>query len=218
VIVEDRGTFGPTLKSELTDRGVEVRWLPHPSAEAVPAEQWAAVDLVVLDAVDRSSQQEDRTRSRLASLDILETLAAAPAGTGPRVVVYSTHMTAPEVNIPLRQAGRADAFYELSALWQHVEEILEGTYRHQAGPPVEGDWRRLHAKLAPHTDVAGVHQRMRRNERAWDQVWMPEAPFDRAAQTWIQRNVVGLLGPGVRSYRTAVDVTRKVAGLPCRVA
>jgi hypothetical protein len=216
VVVEDRGTFGPTLKGQLADRGVEVRWLPHPSAETVTAPQWANVDLVMLDAVDLSSQQDDARRSRLASLDILERITEVPDAVRPRVVVYSTHMTAPEVNIPLRQVPGADAFYELGDLWNHLDEVLAGDHAHQAPPPTKGDWARLHAKLTPDVDVAAVHQLMRRNERAWEQVWQAKAPFDRAAQVWIQRNVVVRLGPGVRSYRTAVDVTRKVAGLPRR--
>jgi hypothetical protein len=177
---------------------------------------WGGADLVLLDALDLSSQQDDRTRSRLASLDLLERLEELPVSARPRVVVYSTHMAAPEVNIPLRQAGVADAFYNLAVLWQHVGDVLQGAGGHQVEPPSDGDWARLHPRLTSATDVARLHQRMRRHDRAWRQVWLDQAPFDRAAQLWIHRNVLDLLGPDVRTYRMAIDVTRRVAGLPYR--
>src|SRR5262245_44057868 len=116
IVIEDRGTFGPALVRQLEPMGVQARWLPHPVAAEMGPATWASVPLVLLDALDLSSQQDDRTRSRLTSLDVLASVARVPPGEEPRVVVYSTHMAKPEVNIPLRGTGVAHGFYDVGAL------------------------------------------------------------------------------------------------------
>jgi hypothetical protein len=214
LVVEDRAGFGSSLRSQLIRLGVEADWLTHPAALARPAGQWAKRPLVLLDALDLSSQQDDDSCSRLASLDVLEQVRKLPADRRPVVVVYSTDMARPEVNIPLRSWGVASAFFELRVLVTHLRDVLVGgDHSHQVAAPVEGDWHDLHPQLAVGADVASIHQLMRSNERVWRQVWMYDAPFDRAAMMWIRRNVLRRVGPAA-GYRSAIDVARKVAGLP----
>ena len=173
IVIEDRGTFGPALVRQLEPLGVQARWIPHPVAADLGAATWASVPLVLLDALDLSSQQDDRRRSRLTSLDVLAAIARVPRQDRPRVVVYSTHMAKPEVNIPLRGAEVADAFYDVAA-----------------------------------------HQLMRTHERTWRQVWDPDAAFDKAAQVWVRRNVLAPLHAESAGYNMAVEVVRRIAGLP----
>jgi hypothetical protein len=214
VVIEDRGTFGPALARQLAARGRPARWVPHPFAVDLDPSCWANASLVFLDALDLSSQQEDPTRSRLASLDLLQQFAALPAGERPRVVVYSTHMAKPEINIPLRRPGSAVAFYEVQDLMDHLDDIVLGRYPGQVPPPTPDDWATLHPSLHARSDVAAAHQAMRRREGAWRLVWDDRAGYDKAIQVWIRRNVVSLLDVEARGYGIAVEVTRKLAGLP----
>src|SRR3954470_3678012 len=78
IVIEDRGTFGPALVRQLEPLGVQARWIPHPVAADLAPATWASVPLVLLDALDLSSQQDDRSRSRLTSLDVLESVARVP--------------------------------------------------------------------------------------------------------------------------------------------
>jgi hypothetical protein len=214
VVIEDRGTFGPALARSLAARGRPARWVPHPFAIDLDPSCWANAPLVFLDALDLSSQQEDHTRSRLASLDLLQQFAALPDGQRPQVVVYSTHMAKPEINIPLRRPGSADAYYEVQDLMDHLDDVVVGRYPGQVPPPTAEDWAALHPGLHDRSDVAAAHQAMRRRESAWRLVWDDRAGYDKAVQVWIRRNVVSLLGVESRGYGIAVEVTRKLAGLP----
>jgi hypothetical protein len=214
VVIEDRGTFGPALVRQLEARGLAARWVPHPVAGEVDPATWNQASLVFLDALDLSSQQEDPTRSRLASLDLLEMFAALPADRRPRVVVYSTHMAKPEVNIPLRRSGSATAFYEVHDLMDQLDEVVRHRFPGQVPPPAAADWAVLHPALHERSDVAAAHQAMRRREGAWRLVWDDRAGYDKAIQVWIRRNVVSLLRVETRGYGVAVEVTRKLAGLP----
>jgi hypothetical protein len=214
VVVEDRGTFGPALVSQLVSLGVSARWVAHPVALDLSTQSWADLPLLLIDALDLSSQQDDHTRSRLASLDLLDRVATLPADRRPRVVVYSTHMARPEVNIPLRGPGVVTAHYDAAGLLDNLAEVVMGRYPDQVAPPTPRDFARLHPQVPPSADVAAVHQLMRTHDRAWRQVWDAAAAFDRAAQTWIRRNILELLGAEDRGYSVAIQVTRKVAGLP----
>lgn len=63
--------------------------------------------------------------------------------------------------------------------------------------------------------MAAAHQRIQEHDRAWRQIWDADAPFDKAAQVWITRNVLPLLGVSSSGgYRVAIEVIRRVAGLP----
>jgi hypothetical protein len=223
IVIEDRGTFGPALVRQLEPLGVQARWVPHPVAADLGPATWASVPLVLLDALDLSSQQDDHTRSRLTSLDVLESVARVPRPALPYVVVYSTHMAKPEVNIPLRGAGVARAFYEVGALLEHLPDIVAdqaaggaagGRLDGQVAPPGPADWAALHPELPACADVVLAHQLMRTHERTWRQVWDPDAAFDKAAQVWVRRNVLASLGAESAGYNMAVEVVRKLAGLP----
>jgi hypothetical protein len=214
VVIEDRGTFGPALARQLATRGQPARWVPHPLAIDLDPALWANAPLVFLDALDLSSQQEDPTRSRLTSLDLLQTFAALPPAQRPTVIVYSTHMAKPEINIPLRRPGSAKAFYEVQDLMDNLDDVVLGRYPGQVPPPTDADWAALHPSLHARSDVAAVHQAMRRREGAWRLVWDDRAGYDKAVQVWIRRNVVSLLDVEHRGYGIAVEVTRKLAGLP----
>jgi hypothetical protein len=232
IVIEDRGTFGPALVRQLEPLGVQARWIPHPVAADLAPATWASVPLVLLDALDLSSQQDDRSRSRLTSLDVLESVARGPPPDTPRVVVYSTHMAKPEVNIPLRGARVAAGYYEVGALIEHLSAIVTAAHqpgrapagspagrpRHrlpgQVPEPVPADWLALHPDLPVCADVVVAHQLMRTHPRTWRQVWDPTAAFDKAAQVWVRRNVLGALGAESASYNMAIEVVRKLAGLP----
>ena len=58
---------------------------------------------------------------------------------------------------------------------------------------------------------------MRSRPDTWRLIYDDRAPFSKAAQMWITRRVLPVLGvdPGV-GYRVAVDVVRQVAQLPAR--
>jgi hypothetical protein len=214
VVVEDRGTFGPALVRRLQPLGVQAHWIPHPVALEAATVTWSQVPMVLLDALDLSSQQDDHTRSRLSSLDLIERMAYLPADRRPLIVAYSTQMARPEVDIPLRRSGSVAAFYEVAALVDCLPQIVLGRFPDQVAPPSEADWDSLHPGLRPASDVASAHQLMRKHDRAWRQVWDHDAPFDKAAQVWIRRNVLGLLGLATSGYGVAVEVTRRLAGLP----
>lgn len=214
LVVEDRVGFGTSLRARLAPLGVQADWVTHPDTANWGPDRWEARPLVLLDALDLSSQQDDRTRSRMASLDVLSTIRELPGSRRPTVLVYSTDMARPEVHLPLRAWGVVDGLFVLGSLVKGLPAIVRsGDRSGQVPPPTRQDWSRLHPKLAPGADVATIHQLMRRNERVWRQVWLADAPFDRAAMMWIRRNVLPLLGPGT-GYRVAIDVTRKIAGLP----
>jgi hypothetical protein len=213
MVIEDRSSFGPALIAQLRSMDVEAKWVTHSEALQLEAPAWRYLDLILLDAFDIDVQQSDRTRSRLASLDLLGHLAvvACPAD----VVVYSTAMRRPEVNIPLRGVGGAAAFFDLAGLTEHLATIVDGRYVGEVLPPTPEDWRCLDRRLTPAADVSGAHQKMRTHDRAWRQVWDQYAPFDKAAQVWINRNVLPLLGaPDGGGYAMAVNVVRRIAGLP----
>jgi len=217
VIVEDRGSFGPALARSLEQHGVAARWIPHTVALEQEAETLAAADLLFVDALDLDRQQSDATQSRLASLDLLMRLGATPEPRRPRVTVYSTVMERPELNIPLRQAGVAARYFTVEALTANVAEIALGATLadKQVRAPTAVDWHTLHPDLPVGADVAAAHQRIRDHDRAWQQIWDPAAPFDKAAQVWVSRNVLPLLQlPSTSGYRVAIEVIRKVAGLP----
>jgi hypothetical protein len=229
IVIEDRGTFGPALVRQLEPLGVQARWIPHPVAADLAPATWASVPLVLLDALDLSSQQDDRSRSRLTSLDVLASVARVPPPDTPLVVVYSTHMAKPEVNIPLRGARVAEGYYEVGSLIEHLPAIVTAAQRTIAGAPAAppgprlpgqvpapapADWTALHPDLPPCADVVVAHQLMRTHPRTWRQVWDPTAAFDKAAQVWVRRNVLGALGAESASYNMAIEVVRKVAGLP----
>jgi hypothetical protein len=222
IVIEDRGTFGPALVRQLEPLGVQARWIPHPVAAELAPATWASVPLVLLDALDLSSQQDDHTRSRLTSLDVLASVARVSPPDTPRVVVYSTHMAKAEVNIPLRGANVAEGFYEVNGLLEHLPEIVLAVQRGadlsrvpgQVRRPQPADWAALHPDLPACADVVVAHQLMRTHARTWRQVWDPDATFDKAAQVWVRRNVLGVLGAESAGYNMAVEVVRKVAGLP----
>jgi hypothetical protein len=214
LVVEDRAGFGSSLRGQLIGLGIGADWLTHPAALAREPGEWATRSLVLLDALDLSSQQDDPSCSRLASLDVLEQVRRLPPARRPVVVVYSTDMARPEVSIALRSWGVASAFYELQVLVRELRAVVVGGARdHQVPAPTAEDWRALHPQLEVGADVAAIHQLMRSHERVWRQVWMSDAPFDRAAMMWIRRNVLRRVGPGA-GYRAAIDIARKVAGLP----
>lgn len=220
VIVEDRGSFGPALARQLERHGVGARWIPHAVALAQQAETLAGADLVLIDALDLDRQQSDPTQSRLASLDLLFQLASSSPPQRPRVVVYSTVMHRPELNIPLRQAGVEASFFDVKALTANVGGIAlaERLDDVQVPKPTVDDWHALHPDLPVGSAVAAAHQRIREHERAWRQIWDPDAAFDKAAQVWVSRNVLPLLDLSSASgYRVAIEVIRKVAGLPYKL-
>jgi hypothetical protein len=223
IVIEDRGTFGPALVRQLEPLGVQARWIPHPVAADLGPATWASVPLVLLDALDLSSQQDDHTRSRLTCLDVLESVSRVPAPGTPLVVVYSTHMAKAEVNIPLRGARVAAGYFDVGALIENLPAIVlaaqsPGTrparLTGQVPEPAPADWAHLHPDLPVCADVVVAHQLMRTHARTWRQVWDPEAAFDKAAQVWVRRNVLAALGAESASYNMAVEVVRKLAGLP----
>lgn len=214
VVVEDRASFGPSMVREVSRRGLTCQWITHDQALGAGPDRWTDVDLILLDAFDIGAQQSDPTRSRLASLDVMVDLPP-----GPLVVVYSTAMQRPEVNIPLRGPGRAVAFYEVFNLPDQLDGIVAGVFEGQVPPPTAADFKELDPRLPYGADVAGAHRRMQTHPRSWRQIWDEHAPFDKAAQVWISRNILPLLGsPDGGGYGMAVNVVRRVAGLPFRLA
>jgi hypothetical protein len=222
IVIEDRGTFSSALLRRLESLGVQARWLSHPVAASLGPDTWISAPLVLLDALDLSSQQEDHTASRLTSLRVLESVVRVPAPDTPRVVVYSTHMAKPEVNIPLRGARVAEGFYDVGGLIEHLPEIVLAAQRGggiaqiggQVPPPEPTDWAVLHPGLPACADVVQAHRLMQQHPRSWRQVWDPDASFDKAAQVWVSRNVLPVLGAQSAGYSLAVEVVRKLAGLP----
>lgn len=218
VVVDDRMSFAPMLARRLETCGASVRCTAHGPLVRDPAPVLRSLgpgDLVMVDAVDIGATQDDPRASRLGSLDVLALLGAM-GSVRPRVVVYSTSMADPAVNIPLRTAvGRADAYYEVVSLLDELSAVVEGSYRGQVAVPSAADYSMLDPDLPSSADVGAAHQRMRVRDLVWEQVWNPGAPFDRAAQRWISRNVLPLLLlPSSAGYAVAVDVIRRVSGLP----
>ena len=222
LIIDDRGSLGPSLARMLEQEGLGSIYMGHTEATgiAIDSRRIRPFDLVFLDAIDLDRQQGDRTQSRLASLDILEGLGLIPNDARPRIVVYSTIMARPEVNIPLRQAGSFATFVTLDSLMANLDRIVRNSLGStwQVKLPTVDDWANLHPALPRGARVADAHQRMREHARSWNQIWMPRAPFDKGAQMWTSRNVLPLLGLGsADGYRVAIEVIRKVAGLPYRL-
>jgi hypothetical protein len=214
-IIEDRSSFGLALRRRLDDLGMASISIPHSESLDLRKAVWSEIDFVLLDALDIGIQQSDPSLSRLVSLDVLDRI---PTG-GPEVVVYSTAMAQPEVNIPLRGQRRASAFYDAFALFDHLEAISRREFSGQVDEPTINDWARLDPRLPVGVDVASAHQRIRTHERSWEQVWRERAPFDKAAQMWISRNVLPILGnPEGGGYAMAVSVVRRIAGLPFTLA
>ena len=218
VVVDDRMSFAPMLGRRLERCGANVRCTSHAPLLRDPRPVLCGLgpdDVVLVDALDVGARQDDPRATRLGSLDVLELLAAS-ADPGPRVVVYSTAMADPTVNIPLRsRVGRADAYYDVVALLDELSAVVGGSYPAQVAPPSAADFSALDPDLTPAADVGAAHQRMRVRDLIWEQVWNPAAPFDRAAQRWISRNVLPLLSlPTSAGYALAVDVVRRVSGLP----
>lgn len=215
VIIEDRGSFGPALARQLERLGVAARWVPHSMAAQTPIDALAASDLVFLDALDLARQQADPTQSRLASLDLLFRLAEAGHTAAPVVVVYSTAMDRPAINIPLRQTPVSCSYFTVDQLTERLGAIVTGDRSAGTPAPTPADWRALHPDLPVGADVASAHQRIQDHARAWRQIWDADAGFDKAAQVWITRNVLPLLGVAPSGgYRVAIEVIRKVSGLP----
>jgi hypothetical protein len=210
-VIDDRSSFGLALQRRLDELGLASIDMPHGQALSLKLSTWANVDLVLLDALDIGLQQSDPTRSRLVSLDLLHHIPS----NGPAIVVYSTAMARPEINIPVRGPGRAQAFYDAFSLYDHLPTIATGKYPGQVQAPTKGDWSALDPRLPVGADVAGAHQLMRTHARSWEQIWREGAPFDKAAQVWISRNVLPLLGnPAGGGYALAVNVVRRISGLP----
>jgi hypothetical protein len=210
-VIEDRSSFGLALRRRLDDLGLASIGMPHGQALGLKLSTWANVDLVLLDALDIGLQQSDPTQSRLVSLDLLHHI---PSG-GPAIVVYSTAMARPEVNIPVRGPGRAQAFYDAFSLYDRLPSICAGKFPDEVPPPTKTDWSALDPRLPVGADVAGAHQLIRTHGRSWEQIWREGAPFDKAAQVWISRNVLPLLGsPAGGGYALAVNVVRRISGLP----
>jgi hypothetical protein len=210
-IIEDRSSFGLALRRRLDGLGLASISMPHQESLDLDQEVWSGVDLVLLDALDIGIQQSDPSKSRLVSLDLLDRIPIS----GPQVVVYSTAMAQPEVNIPLRGHGRAAAFYNAFALYDNLKNIQSGEFTGQVDEPSTSDWAQLDPRLPPGANVVGAHQRIRTHERSWEQIWKVEAPFDKAAQVWISRNILPLLGnPDGGGYALAVNVVRRISGLP----
>ncbi len=218
IILEDRATFGPPLVRRLQQLGVDARWMPPAAFLEAPGPIVNGVDLLLVDAFDLASQQDDHTRSRLASLDVLDAVRGTRTGGGPTVVVYSTAMARPEVNVPLRDEELVTAWYDVASLADHLDGIVRGAFDGQVPPPTADDYAALHPNLPVTARVAEAHQRIRGHPRAWRQIWDDDAPFDKAAQVWISRNVLPLLDVTTgNGYGIAKQVIRRVAGLPYRI-
>jgi CheY-like chemotaxis protein len=213
LVVEDRPSFAPNLRKALEACGVRSAWLTHARAANEPASSYAKLDVVFLDAYDTDGQQADRTRSRLASLDVLQVIRSLPPDQRPTVVAYSTHMNRPEVNIPLREWGLVAACFEPGDLITRTCKIIAGDYEGSVPEPRTGDWARIHPRLPDGALVADAHQKARQHPRTWELIWNPDAGFDRAAQRWVTRRLLPLLRLE-RGYLVAVQTVQKVACLP----
>jgi hypothetical protein len=209
-VIDDRSSFGLTLRRRLTELEISSVGMAHADALKLETSTWSGIDVVLLDALDIGIQQTDPTQSRLVCLDLL---GAIPMSESP-VVVYSTAMARPEVNIPVRQVGRANAFYDAFTVYDQLASIVRGRFDAQVPPPTDSDWLALDPRLPVGADIAGAHQLMRTHARSWEQIWRADAPFDKAAQVWISRNVLPLLGSPKGGYALAVNVVRRIAGLP----
>lgn len=213
LIVEDRAGFAPQLRRVLVGGGVQSQWLAHRDAVDLEPGRFAEFDVILLDALDLDSQQDDTQCSRLKSLDVMEQIARLPESDRPEVIVYSTAMNRPEVNIPVRQARVATAFYPSITMLERAVEIVAGERDGQTDEPVAADWQEIDPRLTPESDLFLAHQLMRTHGPSWRQVWDADAPFDRAAQRWITRNVLGVLALD-SGYMVAINAIRKISGLP----
>lgn len=218
LVIEDRASFAPAVTKRLEAQGVPSRWLPHGRALALDGPTWASVELVLVDALDLGGQQDDPTRSRLASLDLLDVASDLPPADRPLLVVYSTAMHRSEIRLPLASHPLRPPLYDVTGLLESIPELVAGDTSRALSRPTDEDWSDLDPSLDHRTRLAEAHQRMRSHERAWRQVWDPDAPFDKAAQVWITRNVLPLLGlSSSRGYGIARSVMQRVAGLPYRL-
>lgn len=218
LIVEDRASFAPLVCRSLRDLGIDCRSISHPRAVSILGDTWEQLDLVLLDALDLSSQQDDPRASRLTSLDVLDRLANS-GGDRPVVVSYSTSMDRPEIHLPMWTHAAVDACFDAVSLLDHLGSIVEGRLDRGAQPaPTPATWHALEPDLPTCAQLAPAHQLIRRHERAWRQIWDSQAPFDKAAQVWITRNVLPLLGlSSSHGYGVARSTIRRIAGLPYRL-
>lgn len=213
LVVEDRANFAPNLRKALEGCGVTSAWLPHARAELEAPETLAALDLILLDAYDIDSQQADLTRSRLGALTILDRLRTLPEEERPPVIVYSTHMRRPEINIPVREWGLVAGCFEAIDLVARIDRVVVGDLTGQVDAPTPDDWAELHPRLPVGALVAEAHQLAQTHPPTWEAIWNPDAPFGRAANRWITRNLLPLLSID-KGYMVAVHVIRKIACLP----
>jgi CheY-like chemotaxis protein len=218
LVIDDRASFAPVVAKRLEGLGVRARWVTHGRALALDDAAWRGLDLIVLDALDLGSQQDDPTRSRLASLDILDRVADVRSPDRPEVLVYSTAMTQPEIRIPLATHRLDPPLFDVSTLVDQFNDIVAGETGARLDPPTRSDWTSLEPSLDVESRLADAHQHMRDHDRAWRQIWDADAPFDEAAQVWIARNILPMLGlDSSRGYGIACAVIRRMAGLPYRI-
>jgi len=218
LVIDDRASFAPVVTKRLEGLGIRSRGVTHGRASGLDDAAWRGLDLVVLDALDLGAQQDDPTRSRLASLDILDRVADLPAADRPTVLVYSTAMTQPEIRVPVATHQLGPPLFPVSTLLDRFDDIVSGDTRSRLDPPTRADWDCLEPALDTESRLAEAHQRMRNHDRAWRQIWDADAPFDKAAQVWITRNILPMLGlDSSRGYGIARSVIRRIAGLPYQI-
>jgi hypothetical protein len=171
-----------------------------------------AVELILLDAIDFDTQQDDRTASRLGALRICDLLHERRSQA--RVVAYSSAMDRPELHIPLREYPFVEACVVHSTLLVQLPAILDGQSPAHAVPlPTVDDYRRL--RVEPAARLAEGHRLMTSRPDAWRLVWDAVSPTpEPRTREWINDRVRPVVRPLEPGYKPVVRVMRRLSGLP----
>lgn len=219
MLIEDRLSYVKAVQTTLHRAQVSIGQgdltvQSHRHALAAPSTdaQFSSAELVMLDACDYDSQQEDPTASRFSALDLCERIAGLTDP--PRVVVYSTSMSRPEVNIPVREYSFVRACLDHNELLSYLPQLVRGeSVVGRIPPPGASDYRDL--GVGPRAQVAAAYHLIRTRPDAWELVWRPtmtKAPD--ATREWINDRIRPLLDISTPNYKPAIEVIKRVAGLP----
>lgn len=219
VMIEDRLSYVDSALERLrraVPGGLEKGALAFSShrkvlADSAGLELLADAELVLLDAYDYDSQQEDPTASKAGALHVCEQLSqlAKP----PPVVVYSVYIRSPEINIPIREYPFVTTCLDHHQLLESLPELIAGRPpQSDAAPPTPADYRDL--GVGAGAQVTRAYHLYRTRPDAWELVYRDGYNGARRTREWINDRVHPLLDIAVQSYKPVVEVMRRISGLP----